>query len=867
VKRLSFLVALLLGMVVLVACPRGSVEGPLAAPTNVQATPGSGEIVLTWQDNSTAEEGFRIYRKLETDEAFPTDFLDETPPDTETYTDTLVSSAETYVYQVRAFAGSSEGELSRASNAAQPTLAENKVTLRVNRDENSRGQGVITSSPIGIECINRPEQNPGACSFDFDIGTTVTLTASPDAENGSVFSGFSGACVTTALTCEITMDTAKEVTATFNPAQPGLTVQVSGEGRVFDRTTPDQGGPYINCSSDGGDCSETVYWPVGSRVDLFAEEASGYVFSGWSDNCDLNEDDTPADRCIFRLGSSTVISATFIENVGPPTVDLTAAPNPLSPTATTVRLIWDVDDRGSSQPTTLELNDDSNDVTSPSLAGKGLEDFVDVSIPTNVTSVTFELRAKNFFSPDGVTDTVTVTRGSLPTVTLNEPSPPSLPFGGGVVTFTWTDSNAATLTLDRDPGTPIDVTGEDDNSYTLPAPQTVTTTYTLVAENQFTGDSPVRSEPRTVTVAELALPTIDSFTSAPAASPTGDPNVSTVTVTLGTSVSLAWSVTGAAANGVRLNGDPVDPVDDSFDVTPTEVGSVDYTLTARNASGAATPKTITVTANQPAEAPNATFSLTLPTDISGSYTLNWSATGTTPIDFTLQENTGIPENVNSLNRTKLVKPTATTTYTLNATNIAGSDPSPPDPITITEPTAVLTADPTSTTGTESVTLDWSTSTGTGPAAFTLNTSIDGGATFTSQSVSGTSTTRTPDVPTIYTITMITPVGAVTSSQVPVTVTPPVEAPSIESFTPTPEQIILGSSSTLAWTVTGTEPITINLLENGVLLEEDLALVGSLPVTPASEGDYVYTLTAENGTRDDKEERTVTVEEDDDDDER
>jgi hypothetical protein len=68
------------------------------------------------------------------------------------------------------------------------------------------GSGTVTSSPAGIAC--------GAdCSEAYDIGTLVTLTATPDA--GSSFAGWSGGCVG-AGTCQVTMTAAVSVTATFS---------------------------------------------------------------------------------------------------------------------------------------------------------------------------------------------------------------------------------------------------------------------------------------------------------------------------------------------------------------------------------------------------------------------------------------------------------------------------------------------------------------------------------------------------------------------------------------------------------------------------------------------------------------------------
>ncbi len=67
------------------------------------------------------------------------------------------------------------------------------------------GTGTVISSPPGISC--------GAdCSQDYIAGTMVTLTATP--AGGSTFSGWSGDCSGT-VTCQVTMNAPKSITATF----------------------------------------------------------------------------------------------------------------------------------------------------------------------------------------------------------------------------------------------------------------------------------------------------------------------------------------------------------------------------------------------------------------------------------------------------------------------------------------------------------------------------------------------------------------------------------------------------------------------------------------------------------------------------
>ena len=76
-----------------------------------------------------------------------------------------------------------------------------------------------------------------ACSSNFDSGTVVSLTATPD--SSSTFAGWGGACSGTAA-CSVTTDAAKSLSANFtaNPGPITLTVAKSGAGTGTVTSTP-----------------------------------------------------------------------------------------------------------------------------------------------------------------------------------------------------------------------------------------------------------------------------------------------------------------------------------------------------------------------------------------------------------------------------------------------------------------------------------------------------------------------------------------------------------------------------------------------------------------------------------------------------
>ncbi len=110
-----------------------------------------------------------------------------------------------------------------AAKNVTATFDQNPVTtLRVNVVKAGTGQGLVSSSPSGINCGS-------TCTTTFASGASVTLTAAPS--SGSQFAGWSGDCSGT-TTCMLSVISAKNVTATFNTtpvggSNPSLAISVS----------------------------------------------------------------------------------------------------------------------------------------------------------------------------------------------------------------------------------------------------------------------------------------------------------------------------------------------------------------------------------------------------------------------------------------------------------------------------------------------------------------------------------------------------------------------------------------------------------------------------------------------------------------
>lgn len=150
------------------------------------------------------------------------------------------------------------------------------------------GSGTVT---VAMDGGASPPCDPG-CTLPLDNGAHVALTAVPEA--GFVLAAWTGACTGNALHCDVSMDAAKTVVATFMRAPQRVTVRVTGKGTV--KSSP--GG--IACPSS---CARS--FTFGSTVTLVAKPARGWRFARWSGAC------TGGPRCVVRARAAVSARARF----------------------------------------------------------------------------------------------------------------------------------------------------------------------------------------------------------------------------------------------------------------------------------------------------------------------------------------------------------------------------------------------------------------------------------------------------------------------------------------------------------------------------------------------------------------------------
>jgi hypothetical protein len=210
-----------------------------------------------------------------------------------TVTLTATSGAKTKAVQW-AGCGSVDGEnkcLVTMSGAKAVTATfdlEPTPKFKLTVSELGAGSGTVTSSPAGINCAP-------TCNAEYDEGTEVTLSASPEA--GSTFSGWSGSGCSGTGTCKVTMSAAKSVTATFDEV-PKYSLTVSRLGAGSGTVTSIPSG--INC---GSQCS--AEFEEGKVVTLSQTPASGSEFRGWSGAC------SGTGACEVTMSEAKSVSARF----------------------------------------------------------------------------------------------------------------------------------------------------------------------------------------------------------------------------------------------------------------------------------------------------------------------------------------------------------------------------------------------------------------------------------------------------------------------------------------------------------------------------------------------------------------------------
>ena len=555
--------------------------------------------------------------------------------------------------------------------------------------------------------------------------------------------------------------------------------------------TPNPGGPTITCSPASSDLfrgnSETLEWTTTGATSLTIDDGDGNrIFTaGATEVAAGTHSVTPDKPTTYRLTAtdSNNRSSTCPSTLTPwdaPIISLTATPSVIARGESST-LKWHVANAtevtfgyGYRDPRTGEI--------------RYVEPRAPRYVPLSGTRVVtpgetsgYTLEATNpkytFFNAVQSHVEVTVTSGPPPITCSISPTDIKLVQPGASATLEWeTTGNISSVSISPDPGG-----GTPGTSGTRVVTPPGTTTYRFTATDQ--GG---RSYKCAAGVTVWEQPVVSRFKA--------DPD----SIDSGEATTLDWSTRHATDVSIRPDpGGGAPGASGSRDVSPS--ADTTYTLTASNPAWketAATSATARVTvAGAPGLPVIDSFTAT-PGRIApnGSLTLRWSTTGATSVSISPTVGSVAVDGNTS------VSPTRTTEYELTATNAVGSVMATAKVI-VRPRIDSFTATPSTIAPGGSSTLRWST---TG-AKNVASISPDPGS--VTPGASG-SRVVTPSSTTTYTLRASNNDGDSDTASVTVTVTEDPE-PRCDSFTASPANICSGGSSTLRWSTTDADSVSIS----------------------------------------------------------
>jgi WD40 repeat protein len=178
----------------------------------------------------------------------------------------------------------------------QPSTSVAAATFRLTITGLGTGNGVVTSSPSGINCtITAGKTAATGCTKLFNQGVNVTLTAKPAAAHS--FVGWGSPCTGTG-TCKVRMTANRTISAQFLKGPFTISISGGNPGGGSGKVTSQAGlTPRINCTLTNGTPAATgcsARYPANTQLTLTATPASDFVFDGWREpgcgtgNCQIS---------------------------------------------------------------------------------------------------------------------------------------------------------------------------------------------------------------------------------------------------------------------------------------------------------------------------------------------------------------------------------------------------------------------------------------------------------------------------------------------------------------------------------------------------------------------------------------------------
>lgn len=216
-----------------------------SAPTNLKASATTNAVSMSWQDNSSSESGFKVER-AEGASAF--NQITTAAANAVGYTDHTVAADTRYSYRVRAYNSTGHSDYSNTVELTTPAALPDSFSIGA------------TSSPSNGGSVN------GAGSYA--RGSTVTLTATPNANYSFTRWTENSNEVSTSSTYEFTATANRSLIALFTAISSTPTYTITAA------SSPDTGGSVSGAGS----------FAQNDPVTLNATAAARHVFVNWTEN-------------------------------------------------------------------------------------------------------------------------------------------------------------------------------------------------------------------------------------------------------------------------------------------------------------------------------------------------------------------------------------------------------------------------------------------------------------------------------------------------------------------------------------------------------------------------------------------------------
>jgi len=302
-------------------------------------------------------------------------------------------------------------------------------------------------------------------------------------------------------------------------------------------------------------------------------------------------------------------------------------------------------------------------------------------------------------------------------------------------------------------------------------------------------------------------------------------------IATGGSVTLTWETEGYEE--FTLNGQSISDANGNKTFTNV-LEDTTYTFVATNSNGDRCQATVTVQCLPPVVPTCESFNITQSTVVpNANLTFNWNTTNATNVSIDNGIGAVTVDGTNEI----FQAPAAEGTYTYTLTFDGKTNNSCVDTVKVEKPVVqtprcdAFNASPVAITEGESSLLTWET---TNATRVVINNGIGEVAADSSIEVS-------PLTSTTYLLTVFGTDNKKVQCEAPVTVTPKVVPPTCDSFTASPDMIITGGTSTLAWETTNAVSVSINNTVGTVGLD------GNTEVALVTGTVFVLTATGEDGT--------------------